>query len=60
MSLFCFCACIDLVLVAIKFTDFSAAVPIAVVLIPFIVDMANGLDDESDIIVQRAISEESS
>ena len=33
---------------------FSAAVPIVFVLVPFFVDMANGRDDTSDIIVQRA------
>ena len=30
------------------------AVPIAFVLLPFIVDMANGRDSVSDIIIQRA------
>ena len=37
---------------------FFAVVPIAVVLIPFIVDMANGQDITSDIIVQRAKMED--
>ena len=32
----------------------SAAVPIVFVVIPFFVDMANGRDDTTDIIVQRA------
>ena len=31
-----------------------AAVPLMFVLVPFIVDMANGQDVESDIIIQRA------
>ena len=31
-----------------------AAVPLVFVLVPFIVDMANGQDVESDIIIQRA------
>ena len=33
---------------------FLAAVPIAFVLVPFIVDMVNGRDDTSDIVVHRA------
>ena len=31
-----------------------AAVPIVFVLVPFIVDMANGRDDGSDIVIHRA------
>ena len=32
------------------------AVPVVFVLVPFVVDMANGRDDASDIIIQRAES----
>ena len=49
LFLICLLVAIDLI-----HCPLNAALPIVVILIPFIVDMVNGQDTMSDIIVQRA------
>ena len=49
MFLICLLVAVDLM-----HCSLNAALPIVVILIPFIVDMVNGQDTMSDIIVQRA------
>ena len=49
MFLICLLVAVDLM-----HCSLNAALPIAVILVPFIVDMVNGQDAMSDIIVQRA------
>ena len=49
LFLICLLVAIDLIRCSL-----NAALPIVVILIPFIVDMVNGQDTMSDIIVQRA------
>ena len=49
LFLICLLVAIDLICCSL-----NVALPIVVILIPFIVDMVNGQDTMSDIIVQRA------